>query len=1107
MGLSVQLYSLRRGAPTGLGDLTALALTCEAAAREGADAVAINPLHAGFAGLPARYSPYAPSSRIFHNALYADPAAVFGQDAVDQGIAALNIGHRLAAAEARDEIDWPTLSVARHALLRWLWDRHDTLLGADAQQAFAAFRARGGSGLLAHACFEAIQASLLAQARDDADDMRRQAASDWRQWPVTLRSPDSAAVAAFETQYPQEIGYHAFLQWLAAQGLETAQHRARAAGMAVGLIADLAVGTDPGGSHAWMRQTEILNGFHAGAPPDVYNPLGQDWGVAVFSPRGLRRNGYAAFIEMLRANLAHAGGLRIDHVLGLARMWLVPAGAPATAGAYLTYPLDDLLRLVAIESWRQRAIIIGENLGTVPETLNTALAARGVMGIDVLWFERQPADEDAGADIETDTPAPFLPPEQWPAEAVATTTTHDLPTIVGWWTGNDIAWRARLHQLGEGETEAGLMAMRAAERTALWQAMCAGGVVNDVDDVDGAEPDAASAPVEAVLRWLARARTPLRLVPVEDLLGAAEQPNLPGTVSGHPNWQRRLDADVRELFDHADVRVRVAAVRGTVEMGVVGRDGLVTSPRPIPRQRAAQRLDRQRLDEVRVEARRQRAPAVVRGTVSGQGEDARASAIDAGRIGPQHRQHLEAVHVRHLQVEQHHVRVKAARQFQRLRAAVGRPGVVAQHGQQFGHAVGGVGAVIHDQDAQPGAIGGRCARHGGAVHFHLRQDHGEGAAAPEPAAAGLDGAAMRLHHGTRQRQADAEPAARAIVALLREQVEDAVQRLRRDALPRVADGRDHVAALGGHVERNGAAAWRVLGGIAQQVGEHLPQPPRIGIDEDRAGGQREREALPRRLQRRPDGFHRRRDDVVDHRRHRLHLELARGDAAHVHQVGDQPRQQLQLAADDLGAVTGARVRRGHQADHVHGVADGRQRIAQLVGQDGEEGLHAPAGALQFLEPGLVRHIARRPQDAHRAAAGIAQQRLADMTAHQRAVLPLQARLAGPLAVGAHLAQRGQVMAAGHVLARVQQRDRPAHGLLRAVAEQRTRAAVPDADLAIEAEFAHRLLVQRIEQLLVARLYLPGALLGGVADGDIAVDHREAVRAPSASVIAWMTTLA
>lgn len=547
-GLSVQLYGLRRGAPTGLGDLTTLALCCEAAARAGADAMAINPLHAGFAGLPERYSPYAPSSRIFHNALYADPAAVFGQDAVDQGIAALNIGHTLAAAEARDEIDWPTLSTARYALLRWLWERHETLLDADAQQAFAAFRARGGSGLLAHACFEAIQATRLAEATDDA---QRQAAADWRQWPVTLRSPDGAAVAAFETAHGDEIGYHAFLQWLAAQGLAAAQRRARDAGMAVGLIADLAVGTDPGGSHAWMRQAEILDGFHAGAPPDVYNPLGQDWGVAVFSPRGLRRHGYRAFIEMLRANLAHAGGLRIDHVLGLARMWLVPAGAPATSGAYLAYPLDDLLRIVAIESWRQRAIIIGENLGTVPETLNAALEARGVMGIDVLWFARQ-ADEDEDA---SGAPAPFLAPEDWPEQAVATTTTHDLPSIVGWWAGNDIAWRARLNQLGEGETEDGLMALRAAERRALWQAMRDGGVAS------GDEPPPSQAPVETVLRWLARARTPLRLVPVEDLLAAAEQPNLPGTVDGHPNWQRRLDADVRELFDDADVRARVAAVR------------------------------------------------------------------------------------------------------------------------------------------------------------------------------------------------------------------------------------------------------------------------------------------------------------------------------------------------------------------------------------------------------------------------------------------------------------------------------------------------------------------------------------------------------------------
>ena len=547
-GLAVQLYGLRRGADTGLGDLTALALTAEAAARAGADAIAINPLHAGFPALPERFSPYSPSSRIFFNPLYADPARIFGQDAVDHAVAALDIGAALADAERRAEIDWPAIATVRLQLLHWLWQRHDTLLPAAQKQAFAAFRARGGKALLAHATFEAIQAEQLDE----------QQAADWRRWPATLRSPDGAAALAMATTAADAIGYHAFLQWLAADGLEDAQQRARAAGMAVGVIADLAVGTDPGGSHAWTRQAEILNGFHAGAPPDLYNPLGQDWGVAVFSPRGLRRNGYAAFIEMLRANLAHAGGLRIDHVLGLARMWLVPEGAPASAGAYLTYPLDDLLRLVAIESWRHRAIIIGENLGTVPETLNTELETRGVLGIDVLWFVREEDDQDTAArdaGALPSPPAPFLPPERWPAQAVATTTTHDLPTIAGWWAGRDIAWRARLHQLGSGETEAGLMALRAAERAALWQAMRDGGVAHD------AEPPADAAPVETILRWLHRAPTPLRLVPVEDLLALREQPNLPGTISGHPNWQRRLDAYPRDLFARADVARRVAALR------------------------------------------------------------------------------------------------------------------------------------------------------------------------------------------------------------------------------------------------------------------------------------------------------------------------------------------------------------------------------------------------------------------------------------------------------------------------------------------------------------------------------------------------------------------
>ncbi|WP_354684378.1 4-alpha-glucanotransferase [Cupriavidus necator] len=580
-GLALQLYSLRRGAPCGMGDLTALAQCCTSAAAAHADAVAINPLHAGFAALPQRYSPYAPSSRLFLNPLYADPAALFGQAAVDAAIADLGAGETLAALEARREIDWIALAPLRYAILHWLWQRRGTLLPRAALDDCAAFRARGGTALHAHACYEAIQAQRLA---DSANGTNHNAAPDWRSWPVTLRSPADAAVAAFAQAHADDVAWHTFLQWIAADGLARAQRAARDAGMAIGIVSDLAVGADPGGSQAWTRQQEILAGVHAGAPPDLYNPLGQDWGVAVFSPRGLRRHGFAAFLEMLRANLAHAGGLRIDHVLGLARMWLVPAGAPASNGAYLRYPLDDMLRLVALESWRHRAIIIGENLGTVPPELNAALSARGVLGIDVLWFQReehsagttQPSDDaetardrNPASATNSDTVPAFLPPAQWPPEAVATTSTHDLPTVVGWWAGRDLDWRDQLHLLAPGETIEQAQAARARERSALWQALSAAGLCH------GREPSPERAPLDAVLAWLGTARTALRLVPLEDLLGAAEQPNLPGTTSVHPNWQRRLDADARALADTPEVRARAEAVRS-------GRHG---ARHPPPRRR------------------------------------------------------------------------------------------------------------------------------------------------------------------------------------------------------------------------------------------------------------------------------------------------------------------------------------------------------------------------------------------------------------------------------------------------------------------------------------------------------------------------------------------
>ncbi|WP_347328211.1 4-alpha-glucanotransferase, partial [Ralstonia pseudosolanacearum] len=226
------------------------------------------------------------------------------------------------------------------------------------------------------------------------------------------------AVRAFARDHPDAVDFHRFLQWAAARQLAAAQRAAEDAGMAIGLIADLAVGTDGAGSHAWSRQQDLLIGLTVGAPPDVFNAQGQSWGLTTFSPRAMRTQGFAAFLEMLRAVMAVPGGVRIDHVLGLMRLWVIPDGARALDGVYLRYPLRDLLRLIALESWRNRCIVIGEDLGTVPAGLRAQLADAGLLGMRILWFERDDARPEA----------PFRPPQAWSPASVAMTSTHDLPT-------------------------------------------------------------------------------------------------------------------------------------------------------------------------------------------------------------------------------------------------------------------------------------------------------------------------------------------------------------------------------------------------------------------------------------------------------------------------------------------------------------------------------------------------------------------------------------------------------------------------------------------------------------------------------------------------------
>ncbi|WP_207282176.1 4-alpha-glucanotransferase [Pseudomonas sp. FW300-N2F2] len=524
-GLSAQLYALRRPGDGGFGDTQALEELVRVAGERGADAVAISPMHAMFSSDTGRYSPYSPSSRLFLNSLYAAPGTILGERALRTAIDATGLTNQLRSLEEQPLINWPVAAQAKQKILRALYDGFSQ--GAHPlHEDFSSFRHTSGEALENHCRFEALQAERAARGES----------LDWRHWPEEWRDPRSAVLAHFAEENADEIGFYAFCQWLIARCLERAQSAAKSSGMGIGLIADLAVGADGAGSQAWSRQDELLASLTVGAPPDILNRSGQGWGISAFSPEGLVRNGFRAFIEMLRANFAHAGGLRIDHVMGLQRLWVIPNDAPPSDGAYLYYPVDDLLRLLALESHRHQAIVLGEDLGTVPDGLRDKLSARSILGMRVLLFEQDNTH--------------FKPILDWPDNALATTSTHDLPTLNGWWHGHDIDWNARL-DLIDSHTEIDWRKHREREREGLRQ------VLNQDPQNFREEHRETDQVLDASVRFLGHTRAPLVLLPLEDALGIDEQANLPGTIDTHPNWRRRLAQQSQALLDHPDAARRL----------------------------------------------------------------------------------------------------------------------------------------------------------------------------------------------------------------------------------------------------------------------------------------------------------------------------------------------------------------------------------------------------------------------------------------------------------------------------------------------------------------------------------------------------------------------
>lgn len=469
-GVAAQVYALRGSRDAGIGDAGAMAGMVDLVAAAGGDAIALSPLHSG-RPVAAQYSPYSPSDRRFLDPLYAAPAKVLGDDVASAALHDAGLAAEFDALANAELVDWPRASRARWRWLHALYRRCSGLSGALLQD-LARFRREGGDALEQYARF------AVADHGHDAAD-------------------------AFEL--------HVFAQWLAMRSWSSVQAQALSAGMAPGLIADLATGFDPHGAEAAAWRGAVLERLVLGAPPDAFNADGQVWGVTSYSPVGLREAGFRPFIELLRAAMRHRGGVRIDHILGLLRLWVVPADGTPGDGVYLRYPFEDLLRLLALESWRQRAVVIGEDLGVVPEGFRDTLERRGVLGIDVLMFTR-------------DSDGAFLPPARWRRGAVATTTTHDLPTLVGWRAALDLAWRAHLCAGAVGADDLGARAQD-VRRLREQVAATVGG-----DDAD----------LSTWLRFVARSPSPLALLPLEDALALEQQPNLPGTVEGHPNWRRRL---------------------------------------------------------------------------------------------------------------------------------------------------------------------------------------------------------------------------------------------------------------------------------------------------------------------------------------------------------------------------------------------------------------------------------------------------------------------------------------------------------------------------------------------------------------------------------------
>ena len=540
-GVAVQLYTVRSRCNWGIGDFGDLQMLIRWVAKSGAGFLGLNPLHALAPADPARASPYSASSRYFLNILYIAVPAVPEFEhcqAARERLAETETINRLNALRAQQHVDYVGVASLKLEILALLYqdfrDKHLATRSGRARS-YLAFVAERGAPLQLHARFDALDRYFRATLG---------CASGWMSWPQEYRDVNGTAAARFALERFVEVEFYAYLQWLAHEQLLQAQALTRELGMPIGLYGDYAVGANPSGSETWVDQASYALGAEIGAPPDPLALKGQGWGIPPPNPAVMQSQRLQGFVGLIRSNMRYYGALRLDHVMSLCRLWWVPGGCAATDGAYVHYPLQELLTVLSLESERNSCLVVGEDLGVVPDEMRRAMPEFGLYHYKVLLFEKL-----AGR---------FRRPEEFVRRALATATTHDMPTLRSYWEARDIDLRRRLRLYPSEQIESDIVRERDHDREHLLAALREQGL-------DPVRPNAPLDPYtdelgRALHVYLARSSTALVALQIEDLLGMIDPVNVPGTDSEYPNWQRKLSADVEDMVVREDFSKQFADI-------------------------------------------------------------------------------------------------------------------------------------------------------------------------------------------------------------------------------------------------------------------------------------------------------------------------------------------------------------------------------------------------------------------------------------------------------------------------------------------------------------------------------------------------------------------